>query len=478
MLLGVSMGLCLLIGELLTVEREYAARVDYKGWMVAIFITVISGLAAYGFGKWRLRNNGDKRILRREAITVVGLGWMVCSTFAALPHYLCVPGTTYPQAIFEAASGFTTTGSSIFPSVELLPKTTLLWRSTTQWMGGMGILGAFLLIFSGQARGKTLLSFESSIHGADLSSTDLRTAMRKLWQVYSFLTVICILGLTMMDMDLFQAINHGMAATSTGGFGTENDSVTSFSDITKWWLTLFMTLCGISFPLYMAMWMRRSVKAIKQHEETRWYLMIIAIATIILVIDQFLAGFDIPLVDNVFNVVTILTTTGFVVGDYETWPLMSQQVIMLLMAIGGCSGSTAGGLKVSRVMLWIRSMKNEIIRGYRPNVVLRLEMNGRPVQPEVVRSVYVVVSLAVFFFLIGSLVVSILEPKMSAVGCASAVLSAMCNIGPAFAELGPTDSFAYLKSPTLVVLSGLMILGRLEYIAVLVLFSRRLWKKY
>ncbi len=478
MLLGVGMGACLLLGEIVIVDREHAARVDYNGWTQAILITVLSGLFAYGFGKWKLKGQSDKRILRREAITVVGLGWMVCSLFAALPHYLCVSGTTYTQAVFEACSGFTTTGSSIFPSVEHLPKTTLLWRSITQWMGGMGILGAFLLIFSGEARGKTLLSFESSIHGADLSSTDLRTAMRKLWQVYSFLTVVCILGLWAMDMNLFQAINHAMAATSTGGFGTENSSITDFSNATKWWLILFMALCGISFPLYIAMWTKRSFTVIKRHEETRWYLIIIMVASIILMIDHQVGDCKSCFVDNVFNVVTILTTTGFVVGDYETWPLMSQQVIMLLMVIGGCSGSTAGGLKVSRIMLWLRSMKNEIIRGFRPNVVLKLEMNGKAVQPEVVRSVYVVMAIAVFFFVTGSMAVSLLEPKMSAVGCASAVLSCMCNIGPAFAELGPTDSFGYLSSPTLGVLAGLMILGRLEFIAVLVLFSRRLWRKY
>ncbi len=478
MLLGLSMGVCLLLGEIVVVDREHARRVDYESWTMAIFVTVLSGLIAYAFGKWKLKALGDKRISRREAITVVGLGWMVCSLFAALPHYFCVPGTTYMQAVFEACSGFTTTGSSIFSSVELLPKTTLLWRSSTQWMGGMGILGAFLLIFSGETRGKTLLSFESSIHGADLSSTDLRTAMRRLWQVYSILTVICILGLWTMDMNLFQAINHGMAATSTGGFGTENSSITGFSNATKWWLIVFMTLCGISFPLYIAMWTKRSFNVIKKHEETRWYFTIMVVSSIILAIDHGLGNCNSCFVDNIFNVVAILTTTGFVVGDYEIWPLMSQQVIMLLMVIGGCSGSTAGGLKVSRIMLWLRSLKNEIIRGFRPNVVLKLEMNGKTVQPEVMRSVYVVMAIAAFFFVTGSMAVSILEPEMSAVGCASAVLSCMCNIGPAFAELGPTDSFTYLNSPTLVVLSGLMILGRLEFIAVLVLFSRRLWRKY
>jgi len=149
---------------------------NYQGWWLSVVITLVSGGLAYGFGLWRLRESGDKKIFRREAIAVVGLGWILCSIFAALPHYLCIQDTRYMHALFEACSGFTTTGSTIFSSVEVLSETTLLWRSITQWLGGMGILGAFLLIFSGETRGKTLLSFESSIHGADLSSSDLRSS--------------------------------------------------------------------------------------------------------------------------------------------------------------------------------------------------------------------------------------------------------------------------------------------------------------
>ena len=478
MLLGVGMGGCLLLGELIGCDRIAAAKVDYTGWMISICATVSTGLLAYGFGKYRLRSRGEFKILRREAITVVGMGWIVCSLFAALPHSLGDQGVSYDKAFFEACSGFTTTGSSIYTSVEELPRTTLLWRSLTQWFGGMGILGAFLLIFSGETRGKTLFSFESSIHGADLSSTDLRSAMRQLWQVYTILTLVCMLGLWAMDMDLFQAVNHSLAATSTGGFGTENDSISSFSNEIKWWLIFFMAACGVSFPLYVFMWRKRSISLLRTHEETRTYFIIIIIASLILVLNHGCAGVQYSVVDDVFNVVSIITTTGFIVGDYDAWPLLGKQVIMLLMILGGCSGSTAGGLKISRIMLWIRALKNEVIRGYRPNVVLKLKMNGKAVSDEAIRSVYVVCSVAIFFFLFGSMAVSILEPQLSAMASASAVLTCICNVGPAFSELGPTQNFASLSAPTLSILAILMVLGRLEFIAVLVLFSRRLWRKY
>lgn len=477
MLVGLSMMSCMLLGWLIPVHRSGMAT-DYNGWWLSVAITLFAGGLAYGIGKFRLRGGRDKKIFRREAIVVVGLGWILCSLFASLPHYFCIPDVTWPQAIFESASGFTTTGSSIFPSVEVLSETTLLWRSMTQWLGGMGILGAFLLIFSGESRGKTLLSFESSIHGADLSSSDLRSAMRSLWRIYIGLTAVTIIGLWMQEMTLFQSINHAFTAASTGGFGTEDDSVTSFSDGVKLWLSLAMVMCGISFPLYMALLKRKDINILKRHEETRWYLIVIFIAVVIVWIFNTLEKSNANLVDAIFNVTSIISTTGFVVGDYETWPVISKQVIMLLMIVGGCSGSTAGGLKVSRMLLWIRSMKNEIIRGFRPNVVLTLKMNGRPVDDQVIRSVYVVTSIAVVFFLGGSMVLAILEPELDAISCASAVLSAMCNIGPAFAELGPTQNFSILSAPSLGVLSMLMILGRLEFIAVLVLFSRRLWRKY
>jgi trk system potassium uptake protein TrkH len=184
------------------------------------------------------------------------------------------------------------------------------------------------------------------------------------------------------------------------------------------------------------------------------------------------------MVNVIFDVTTIITTTGFIVGDYDTWPVFSKQMIMLLMVVGGCSGSTAGGLKISRMLLWIRSMKNEIIRGFRPNVVLKLQMNGKAVDDQVIRSVYVVTSSAVFFFVGGTMVITLLEPQLDVITCASAVLSSICNIGPAFSELGPTQNHSILSAPSLGVLSMLMILGRLEFIAVLVLLSRRLWRKY
>ena len=491
MLLGASMCCCVLIGEIIPHGREAVAvkAVNYQGWLISISVTIGAGALAYCIGRRGILHSekrgteeGTKgfRVLRREAIAIVGLGWLVCSAFAALPYVLCLEGVGYDKAFFESCSGLTTTGSTIFKTIEDLPATTLCWRSITQWLGGMGILGAFLLIFSGETKGKTLLSFESSIHGSDLSSTNVRNAMRSLWRIYIIFTILCLLGLWMMDMNLFQAFNHSLTTTSTGGFSTENDSLTSFPAEVKVWVTFFMLICGISFPLYIALLKRRDITVLKRHEETRWFLAFIIIAVTVIMIDKSLGGCDVGFLDALFNVVSVITSTGYAVGDYAGWDMFSKQVLLLLMFIGGCSGSTAGGLKVSRIVLWIRSLKNEIIRGFRPNIVLRLKMNGKPVPDEVGRSVFVVISFAAFFLIIGSLIVRLIEPeeKFSTLACVSAVLSCLSNIGPAFDQLGPAENFSELSGGTLSFLSVLMVLGRLEYIAVLVLFSRRLWRKY
>lgn len=479
LLLCASMLVCL--GGALMMHHEVVGSlpIDFDGWWEAIGLTAGTGALMHVLGRVGLKRQGAKfRVSRREAIAVVGLGWLMITAFAALPHYLALEGIPYSKAVFEASSGLTTTGSTIFEEIAHLPKTTLLWRSMTQFMGGMGILGAFLLIFSGETKGKTLLSFESSISGTDLSSTNLRNAMRNLWVIYTGLTLICAVGLMLSDMTLFQALNHAMCATSTGGFGTENDSVSSFCDATKLWLTLIMFLSGFSFPIYIVMLERKNFDILKRHEETRWYTGVVLLTTAVIYGSFLIGGYEFGFIEVIFNVVSIITSTGFGVGDFVTWPMIGQQCILFLMILGGCSGSTAGGLKVSRVVLWLKSLRNELIKGFRPSVMLRLKMNKRQVETDIEKSAYVIISLAFLSFLVGSLWICTMDPQLSLSAACTSVLTAMFNSGPGFAEVGPTSNFSSLSSPSLWLMSLLMILGRLEFVAVFALFSRRLWRRY
>ena len=477
-LVGASMLVAFFLGLTIPRGATYSEAVDLKAWLTAAGITISSGLLLYTSGRFVFGNNEPNvRLFRREAIAVVGLGWITCSLFAALPFLFCT-NSSVTHAWFEACSGLTTTGSSIFPDLESLPKTILFWRSICQWLGGMGILGAFLLIFTGETRGKTMLSLESSIHGSDLSTSNLRSAMHSLWFIYISFTILCAIGLVIQDMNLFQALNHAMATVATGGFSPQNDSVASFSLGVKYWLCLFMFLCGISLPIYVSMYRKKDAKVILRHEETRWFSTIILAAALILTLHAAAGYFEADFADILFTTISIITSTGFGTADYTQWSSFAQGFILLLMITGGCAGSTSGGLKISRVILWLRMLKNEILHGFRPNQVLRLRINGVPVSESAGRQVFIVLSLAAVFMVFGSITVRLLEPTFSTMACLSSVVTTLSNGGPAFAELGPASNFSTIQPPTAILLGFFMILGRLEYIALLALFTVQIWKKY
>ncbi|MGI9244706.1 MAG: TrkH family potassium uptake protein [Verrucomicrobiales bacterium] len=478
LLLAGAMGACLLIGFWLPVSTSHNPDAEAVGWWISLAATATAGSALFLIGR---RHEQRRVMIRKEAIAMVGLSWIVCSFFASLPYQICPPHLSFDRAIFESVSGLTTTGATVFANIEGLPKTILLWRSVTQWLGGMGILGMFVLVLSGiGANGKTLFSTESSTHTTDLSLANVRQTTRSLWLFYFALTGVAALGMALLGMTPFQAINHALTATATGGFGTENDSLAGaeFGNALKIWIMAIMFLSGISFPLYIALIKRRDLRILKQHEETWWYLAIMAAASTLLVLINASAKGGAPVIDVVFNAVSIMTSTGFVVGDYDSWPLIGGEIIIILMVIGGCSGSTAGGLKVSRMILWLRLMRIELIRAFRPKLVLPLKLNGSTVPEGTRGQLLVVLTMAGFFFFSGTLLLQAFEPEKSLLGCSSAVITSLCNIGPGFAEFGPTKNFTTLSTPGALMLPCLMVLGRLEYIAVLVLFSKRLWRRY
>ncbi len=378
LLLASAMGACLLLGFWLPVNTDHNPEAEVSGWLTSLAATATTGAALFLVGR---RHEQQQIMIRKEAIAMVGISWIACSFFASLPYQICPPHLAFDRALFESVSGLTTTGATVFAEIESLPKTILLWRSVTQWLGGMGILGMFVLVLSGiGANGKTLFGTESSTHSTDLSVANVRQTTRSLWFFYFALTGIAALGMGLLGMSPFQAINHALTSTSTGGFGTENDSIAGagFGAPLKVWIIVIMLLSGVSFPLYIALIKRREFRILKQHEETWWYLGLLLIASIALIVINATAHGGESTVNIVFNAVSIMTSTGFVVGDYDSWPLIGGEIIVILMVIGGCSGSTAGGLKVSRLILWLRLMRIELIRAFRPKLVLPLKLNGVP----------------------------------------------------------------------------------------------------
>lgn len=481
LLLGAAMVVSVGLSAVVPAGELHQTGLDLKGWAISLAGALVTGGGLLGAGiVVARRTKRPTAMRRREAMALVGAGWFGCSAVAALPYYWCDPGVPANFAFFEGVSGLTTTGSTIFTDLGALPKSILMWRSFTQWVGGMGILAMFVVILSGMtSSSKTLIGAESSLSNTDLAS--LRQTMRHLWVLYLGFTVVCALGLWGWGLSPFQAVNHALTALSTGGFGTEDASAVAapFGTGSKIWLICFMLLGALSFPFYLTLMKKKWEGLRVKFEEVFWYLALVATASLVLVGQHLVGGLDgVEPVDIVFNVVSAATSTGYLSTDLGEWSRLATGVLLLLVIIGGCSGSTAGGLKVSRIIFWVRFLRSGLHRTFRPRLVKPIKLNGRKVGSDSIEQLFLVISLFGFFAVTGTFALQLLEPEQSLLGSLSAVLSCLGNFGPALADMGQLESFASVSPPSRLLFTILMVLGRLEYIAFLVLFSRQLWKRY
>lgn len=476
LLLGGAMFICLGVAYLLDFRHEGFDSIE-SFWISSV-MTASTGILLIFLGR-----DEKSELLRKEAIAVVGLSWLVCSAFGALPYIFSEARLTPIEAFFEAVSGFTTTGASVFGDVESLPRSILFWRSLTQWLGGLGILVLFVALLTYLGVGsKALFRHESSAKSGEGVQARIRDVAARLWQIYLGLTVICTLGLVVLGMSLFDAINHSFAAISTGGFSTRNASIAAFDSLAiELWIVLFMLLGGISFMLY-AWLLRGKWERWKKEEETKAFLFIVGAITVIIALDLWALGmeesFGRALRNSLFQVVTIITTTGFATADFDHWPHFSRLALLFLMCIGGCAGSTSGGIKVSRWLLFFKIVRQETIVAFRPNQVIRLSLNGNATDDQLKAQTVFFIALAGVTVALGTGLVSLLEPGLNIETCLSAVMASLFNIGPGLSAVGPTQNFGFLSPLSQIVLSVLMILGRLEFFALLVLFVPTLWKRY
>ncbi len=479
-LIGLAMGCCWMYSS---IELHFAGTGEpgasaVRSLAVSTGITGGLGILLYLVG-WKCSNE----VLRREAIVIVGLGWVLASILGALPFVFCDPGLDFIGAVFESASGFTTTGSSVMTDIESFPRPILMWRAVTQWLGGIGILVVFVAVLSFLGVGsRSLVQQESSLNLSESGTSRIRDLAASLLKVYLFLSLSCCLGLVVLGMSLFDAISHAMTTIATGGFSPKNSSIAHYgSSGIELWLSLFMFLSSIGFMFYVFL-VNRRWNRVRAEEEARYYLYLVGGVTAAISVDLVLTGHaqSIPaaLREAVFNVTSISSTTGFGASDYDKWPLFSKLLLMLIMMIGGCAGSTAGGLKMNRILLFFKITLRELVRSYRPNRVFRIRLNGGSPPEEVFVTALFFITLGVSVAGFSVLLVAMMEPGLDLVSVIGAVFGTLWNVGPGFGDVGPTDNFAFLKPPTLVLLSFLMILGRLEFFALLVLFVPSLWKKY
>lgn len=447
---------------------------DSKGFLASFIITAI-----IGGGTILVTKNADKTFGKREGYIIVSLVWIVFSLFGSLPYIISGAIPSFTDAFFETISGFTTTGASILNNIEEMPHAILLWRSLTQWMGGMGIIVLSLAILPFLGIGGVQL-FSAEVPGLtpDKMHPRVKETAQRLWIIYVGFTLIETILLWIGGMTFFDAINHSLTTMATGGYSTKQDSIAYFtSPFIQYVIMGFMFIAGVNFTLsYFAL--KLQFRKIIKNEEFKAYTLIILVFTAIIAIRLFTSGngtFEQSFRDGAFQVVSIITTTGFVSADYLLWTPLLMALIFLLMFVGGSSGSTGGGVKVIRVLLIIKNCGFELKRLVHPKAIIPMKLNHKTIPQPLVNNVLAFIVFYLLIFMISSVFMAGLGLDMeSAMGSVATTLG---NVGPGLGSVGPTENFSQIPNLGKWLLSFLMLLGRLELFTVLILLSPAFWKK-
>lgn len=436
-------------------------------------VTLFTGILG-----WLLTLNVNKTVSKKEGYLVVTFSWILISFFGSLPFFLSGYFESFTDSFFETISGFTTTGASILTDIESLPKGLLFWRSLTHWIGGMGIIVLSLAILPLLGiGGMQLFVAESPGPTFDKIHPKVKETAKRLWAIYILFTVLETVLLMIGNMPFFDAICHAFGTMATGGFSTQNSSIADYSAYIQYIIIVFMILAGTNFSLHFYL-LSGKPKLMWKNEEFRLYLAIIVIITTLIsvgLVYNLGINKEKAFRDTIFQVVSILTTTGFVTTDYLNWPQVFWILLFLLFFVGGSAGSTGGGVKVTRILLLIKNSLLELKRLVHPNALIPVRLNNKPVSQNIV---FVVISFFLIYislFAIGVFVLSGLGLDfISAIGVSA---SSLGNIGPGLGSVGPIENYAHLPQLAKWFASFLMLLGRLELFTVLIIFSPTFWKK-
>ena len=414
----------------------------------------------------------------KEGFVSVSLSWIVLSVMGSLPFLFSGSITNPVDALFETVSGFTTTGASILSDVEALPRCILFWRSFTHWIGGMGVL-VFILSLLPLTGGYHMNLMKAESPGPSVEKLDpkIQSTAKILYSIYVAMTILEVLLLLAGNMPLFDALTTTFGTAGTGGFGIKNDSMASYSPYLQNVVTVFMILFGINFNFYFLLLMRKPKKAMK-NEEVRCYLAIIAITISIITFNirglypSIMEAFQ----QAAFQVGSIITTTGFATTDFNTWPQVSRTILVMLMFVGACAGSTGGGIKVSRFVILLKTVNKELHLFLHPKGVRKISMDGKVVEHEVVRSINVFMTAYVLVFAFSILLVGFDNHDL--ITNFTAVAATLNNIGPGLELVGPSQNFGLFSDPAKCVLIFDMLAGRLELFPLLLLFVKDTWKRF
>ena len=452
-------------------EKEFDAVWAFM-WSLGIIMAVSGVLLFFCRGS-------KNRFYAKEGMACVGLSWFFMSLLGCLPFYISGVIPDFVDAFFEIVSGFTTTGASILPAVEGLPKGILYWRSFSHWLGGMGVLVFLLAISSmgGRENGFTMHLLRAESPGPNVGKLvpKMKKTARILYLLYILLTVLNVFFLMLGDMSLFEAVCTAFGTVGTGGFGIRNDSIASFSPYVQNVCTVFMILCGVNFSCFYLLLMKE-FKNVFRDEELRLYLGLIfgSVVLIVLNLGDFYSTLGETVRHAFFQVATIITTTGYATTDYELWPGLSKAILLCLMVVGASAGSTGGGFKCSRLLLVLKSLRRSVRKIVHPQKVQAVRMNGHPVDEKVIQNTNAYLAAYVTAVMASFLLISV--DGFSITTNLSAVLACFNNIGPGFEMVGPTCNFAVYGTFSKLVLIMDMLAGRLEIFPILILFSRTTWR--
>lgn len=465
---------CLMLSPVLL--SFFGFEVQAEAFIKAFFIT-----AACGAGLMLLGSK-DLSIKKREGYLIVAIGWTLMCYFGALP-YLLTDSTDFIKGIFESTSGFTTTGATIFDDIESLGPGILLWRSLTQWIGGMGIIVFTIAIFPILGIGGVeLFVAESPGPTAEKIHPRIKGVAKRLWLIYVSLTLtLGILLHYVGKLSVFDAINHAMTTMATGGFSTKNASIAHFnSPLVEYIIMTFMFIAGINYTIlyfgFKGRW-----KRVWRSDEFKFYVFLVT--TVIMVLTLILYIYSNLELESTFrlmafNAISLITTTGYVSTDYLSYHPVITMMFFLFIFMGASAGSTSGGIKMIRHLAFFRNAKNEIKRLLHPRAYIRVKIDGAIVPSKTITHILVFLLFYLIIFVSGSILFSFFltddpQPMLTAVG---AVATSLSNVGPAIGSLGPMDNFSHLSGGAYLFLSGIMIIGRLEIFTILIIFSSRFWK--
>ena len=446
-----------------------------------ILVLLISGTitSLIGFVMYYFTKGSSKDIRKREGYIVVSLGWLAMTLFGAIPFVVHGSIPNFTDAFFETMSGFTTTGASILNDIEAMPHGLLFWRSLTQWLGGMGFIVLSLAILPILGIGGMQL-FVAEVPGPtkDKIHPRVRETAKRLWGIYVLFTFAEVILLFIGGMDFFDSVCHSLTTMATGGFSTKQSSIAHFnSPFIQYVIVLFMFMAGMNFSLHYY-WLHRKLKPVTQNEEFKFYSFLIIGFTLLVTVGMLFnsnSDFELTFRESLFQVVSMITTTGFVTTDYEMWGVFFHVIFFLLLFIGGSAGSTGGGIKVVRHLLLIKNSALELKRLIHPRAVIPVRYNKISVNQDIVFNIMAFLLFYIAIFVFGTLVLAFIG--LDFLTSMGAVATSLGNVGPAIATVGPVDNFSHIPDFGKWFLSFLMLMGRLELFTVLIIFSPSFWKK-